>query len=128
MDAALVGILKAIVKRERPAHDPLAIGPDIYSFPSGHSSRSTYLVYFFSRIWPLALIYIPLLIAWSFYVCMSRVLLRRHYMLDVCVGALLGIMEGLFINYIYLDRKTCTDAMMSLMEFFGFADLPHVLS
>lgn len=121
LDIAVIGILKVIVKRKRPApiDDPLAVGPDIYSFPSGHASRSTYLVYFFLRIWPIALIYIPPLLAWSFYVCMSRLLLKRHYMFDVYVGALLGVIEGLFVHYIYLDRKTCTYAIHKVTKLFG---------
>ncbi|XP_020281559.1 phospholipid phosphatase 6-like isoform X2 [Pseudomyrmex gracilis] len=121
LDIAVIGTLKAIVKRKRPApiDDPLAVGPDVYSFPSGHASRSAYLVYFFLRISPIALIYIPPLLAWSFYVCMSRLLLKRHYIFDVYVGVLLGVMEGLFVHYIYLDRKTCTYAIHKVTKLFG---------
>jgi len=38
---------------------------------------------------------------------MSRLLMRRHYILDVIGGILLGIFEGLLIGYIYLEQETC---------------------
>ncbi|KAG5345660.1 PLPP6 phosphatase, partial [Acromyrmex charruanus] len=109
LDIIMVAILKAITRRRRPTtnDDPFSLGPDKYSFPSGHSSRSAFVVYFFFNLWPLSLIYSPPLLAWSFSVCMSRLLMRRHYILDVFGGVLLGIFEGLLIGYIYLEQETC---------------------
>ncbi|KAL6261433.1 hypothetical protein P5V15_006526 [Pogonomyrmex californicus] len=108
-DIILVAVLKAVTRRRRPTADDaqFAIGPDKYSFPSGHASRAAFIVYFFFHLWPISLLYIPPLLAWSFSVCMSRLLMRRHHILDVLVGILLGIFEGLFIGYIYLEQETC---------------------
>jgi len=33
--------------------------------------------------------------------------MRRHHVLDVLVGVLLGIFEGLLLGYIYLEEETC---------------------
>lgn len=109
LDIILVAVLKAVTRRRRPtANDDLFIlGPDKYSFPSGHASRSAFVVYFFFYLWPVSLIYTPPLLAWSFSVCMSRLLMRRHHLLDVLVGIFLGIFEGLLIGYIYLEQETC---------------------
>ncbi|XP_050462487.1 polyisoprenoid diphosphate/phosphate phosphohydrolase PLPP6-like [Cataglyphis hispanica] len=108
-DTILVAVIKAITRRRRPISndDLFAIGPDKYSFPSGHSSRAAFIVYFFFYIWSIPLICVPPLLAWSFSVCMSRLLMRRHHILDVLVGVFLGIFEGLIIGYIYLEQETC---------------------
>lgn len=109
LDIILVGVIKAITRRRRPTFndDTFSIGPDKYSFPSGHASRATFIIYFFFYLWSISLICAPPLLAWSFSVCMSRLLLRRHHILDVLVGVLLGIFEGLIIGYIYLEQETC---------------------
>ncbi|KYN50665.1 Presqualene diphosphate phosphatase, partial [Trachymyrmex septentrionalis] len=109
LDIIVIAVLKAVTRRRRPTtnDDPFSLGPDKYSFPSGHSSRSAFVVYFFFNLWPISLIYSPPLLAWSFSVCMSRLLMRRHYILDVVGGILLGIFEGLLIGYIYLEQETC---------------------
>lgn len=109
LDTISVAVIKAITRRRRPISndDPFTVGPDKYSFPSGHSSRAAFIVYFFFYIWPISLICVPPLLAWSFSVCMSRLLMRRHHILDVLVGVFLGIFEGLIIGYIYLEQETC---------------------
>ncbi|KAH0952068.1 hypothetical protein HN011_008248 [Eciton burchellii] len=109
LDIVLVSLLKAFTRRRRPTSndDPFAIGPDKYSFPSGHASRAAFVVYFFFHVWPVSLIYAPPLLAWSFSVCVSRLLLRRHHIADVLVGIILGILEGLLVSYIYLNEDTC---------------------
>ncbi|KYQ49550.1 Presqualene diphosphate phosphatase [Trachymyrmex zeteki] len=109
LDIIIVAVLKAVTRRRRPTinDDPFSLGPDKYSFPSGHSSRSAFVVYFFFNLWPISLIYSPPLLAWSFSVCMSRLLMRRHYILDVLGGVLLGIFEGLLMGYMYLEQETC---------------------
>ncbi|XP_029173161.1 phospholipid phosphatase 6-like [Nylanderia fulva] len=109
LDIISVALIKAITRRRRPTctQVPFSLGPDKYSFPSGHASRAAFIVYFFFHLWSTSLIYAPPLLAWSFSVCMSRILLRRHHILDVLVGVLLGIFEGLIIGYIYLEQETC---------------------
>lgn len=122
----MVAILKAIIRRRRPAtnDDPLSLGPDKYSFPSGHVSRAVFVVYFFLNLWPIPLICVPFLLAWSFSVCISRILMRRHHILDVLAGIVLGIFESLLIGCMYLEEQTCinliswiTDEKMSGAEY-----------
>ncbi|XP_032674912.1 phospholipid phosphatase 6-like [Odontomachus brunneus] len=109
IDILLVCILKAIIRRRRPSLDNnlFFIGPDKYSFPSGHASRAVFITYFFFYIWPISLIFASPILAWSVSVCLSRLLLRRHHILDVLFGILLGILEGLIVSYIYLEQETC---------------------
>lgn len=109
LDIIFVAVLKAITRRRRPStnDDPFSIGPDKYSFPSGHASRAVFISYFF-ELWTMSLIYALPLLTWSFSVCLSRIMLRRHHMLDVIVGACIGLIEGVLVRYIYFERETCT--------------------
>lgn len=111
LDIILIALIKAITRRRRPTSDdvPFSLGPDKYSFPSGHASRAAFIVYFFFHLWPISLIYASALLVWSFCVCMSRILLRRHHILDVLFGVLLGVFESLIIGYIYLEQDTCVN-------------------
>ncbi|GAB1860393.1 Phospholipid phosphatase 6 [Camponotus japonicus] len=63
LDILLIAVIKAITRRRRPTSndDSFTIGPDKYSFPSGHASRATFIV----------------------------LLLRRHHIFDVLVGVFL---------------------------------------
>ncbi|XP_051172096.1 polyisoprenoid diphosphate/phosphate phosphohydrolase PLPP6 [Leptopilina boulardi] len=110
-DILIIAIIKALVRRRRPTPntDIFGIGPDKFSFPSGHASRASYIVYFFFNLWPVNFIFIPPLLAWSFSICLSRVLMRRHYLLDVVGGILLGITNGILISTIYLTQETSTE-------------------
>ncbi|XP_011499079.1 PREDICTED: probable lipid phosphate phosphatase PPAPDC3 isoform X2 [Ceratosolen solmsi marchali] len=110
LDIGLVAIIKAITRRRRPIKQDelLVIGPDKFSFPSGHSSRAFFITYFFLNNWPVNFIFVIPLLCWSISVCISRILMRRHYLLDVIAGALLGILESYFIGLIYLENETCT--------------------
>ncbi|XP_011315236.1 presqualene diphosphate phosphatase [Fopius arisanus] len=109
VDIFFIAILKAVTRRRRPVKtdDPFAMGPDKYSFPSGHASRSTFITYFFINLSPLPLIFIPPLFAWTISVCLSRLLMRRHHILDITAGVALGLLNGLLIGMMYLDADTC---------------------
>ena len=117
MDVLIIAPLKAITRRRRPGkNDPFEIGPDKFSFPSGHASRCSYIVCFFLHNWPVHFMFIPPLLCWSVCVCISRILMRRHHLLDIGVGAMLGILEAYFIGLIYLEKKTCTDIIWWLTD------------
>ncbi|XP_012220207.1 polyisoprenoid diphosphate/phosphate phosphohydrolase PLPP6-like [Linepithema humile] len=107
-DIVLVAVLKAITRRRRPNtnDDPFSLGPDKYSFPSGHASRALFILYFFES-WNMSSLYALPLLTWSFSVCLSRIMLRRHHMLDVLVGACLGVFEGAIMRYFYFGQETC---------------------
>lgn len=106
-DSVVILLIKAFVKRKRPpTKNPdffTAIGPDQYSFPSGHASRTILISFIFTQINPLFgngylnLMASLLIWSWSISVCFSRMLNGRHHLLDVVTGALIGIVEGSFI-------------------------------
>lgn len=111
IDIVMVAVAKAYFRRKRPPrniyNDPIAnISMDVFSFPSGHASRSVFVAYFFTRLWPVHFILIPLFIVWSVAVCLSRLLLNRHYILDILGGALLGILNGLLIDLLWVEDST----------------------
>lgn len=103
-----MAVIKAYVRRRRPsANSPdmfAAIGPDQYSFPSGHASRAAFIAYFYLFLYRLPLFFWPPLLAWCTSICVSRILLRRHHILDVLAGVGLGIVEGLIVGYIWLGQ------------------------
>lgn len=109
LDIVIVAILKALARRRRPVatNDPFAMGPDKYSFPSGHASRSMLILYVFYYLWPVSIIFLLPIIAWVFSVAMSRLLMRRHHILDIIAGLLLGYIEGMLLGFLYLDAHTC---------------------
>lgn len=90
-------MLKHIVKRERPCNylsdeEQLIHRPRYYSFPSGHTSAS------FSVVAVTALhcewyIVLPILFV-AVMIASSRVYLRVHYLSDVIVGMILGLICG----------------------------------
>ena len=59
---------------------------DASSFPSGHSARSVLLVIAFLTIFPSVLIQGAIIVT-GILVCISRVLLKKHYWTDIWVGA-----------------------------------------
>jgi undecaprenyl-diphosphatase len=88
--------LKRIAKRRRPcaieAHCWASIlPPDQFSFPSGHSITA------FAVAVPLSLAYPALLLGLLFCatsVALSRILLGMHFLSDVVIGSLLGVILG----------------------------------
>ncbi len=96
LDIALVGTTKGLTRRPRPVvnhDDVLWIGPDKYSFPSGHTSRAVFLLFYFIQTSFFKSIPSPLIIIWLSAVVASRVLLGRHYISDVVAGIFFGIFE-----------------------------------
>lgn len=104
-------IIKHIVERLRPflvdTNIHLLIkAPSSYSFPSGHSGSSfaaaTILGIYFKKYRPYLYIFATLL-------AFSRVYLGVHFFTDVLVGAILGTIVALIVNYIYkkyFNKKT----------------------
>ncbi|XP_034183550.1 polyisoprenoid diphosphate/phosphate phosphohydrolase PLPP6 [Osmia lignaria lignaria] len=109
LDIIVIAILKAFFRRRRPVptNDPFSVGPDKYSFPSGHVSRSVLIFYVFKYLWPVSVICLLPIAAWIFSLAMSRLLMRRHHILDICAGLILGYAEGMLLSFLYLDAKTC---------------------
>jgi len=102
-DIVVIGITKGVTRRSRPIvnhDDVLSIGPDKFSFPSGHTSRAVFLLFYFIRTSFFKHIPTPFIIIWLSSVVASRVVLGRHYISDVLAGIFFGIFECSVIVYI----------------------------
>lgn len=85
-----VFIIKQTVKRKRPDFKDTRFGAvvfDKWSFPSGHATRSTYVVILMSIYMPEFLI---LWVLWAIIMITSRLILGVHYVSDIIAGILLG--------------------------------------
>jgi len=96
IDLLLTGGIKYATKRTRPSYNKggLFVGPDVFSFPSGHSSRAMLLVHVsifvfgWRSMWSNAAVW-----CWAMLVAISRLALGRHYLTDVMGGLTLGAVE-----------------------------------
>uniref|UniRef100_A0A1I8BUC7 AcidPPc domain-containing protein n=1 Tax=Meloidogyne hapla TaxID=6305 RepID=A0A1I8BUC7_MELHA len=108
LDLALVGLLKISFRRDRPKYNKgkLILGAPIiddFSFPSGHTSRTTMLFIIFVYIKPDEVFeynkYLNyLFILFPSILLFSRILSGRHFFSDVIAGFLLGCLEAFIIN------------------------------
>jgi undecaprenyl-diphosphatase len=93
--AVLVMVIKFTVRRRRPEGDWGGIyrNTDPHSFPSGHAARAILIAVIALGLGPLWLAI--LLLIWAPLVALARVAMGVHYLSDVVVGALLGLLVGL---------------------------------
>ncbi|KAL3499541.1 hypothetical protein ACH5RR_038634 [Cinchona calisaya] len=118
LDLLLIGLLKHLIRRPRPVYNKnmfLSFAVDHWSFPSGHSSRVSFiaaLFYFYSNWVRDFLIisefnqflvenFISIVASWAVITSVSRVLLGRHFVFDVVAGMLLGILQGFFVFRVF---------------------------
>ncbi|XP_001357171.4 phospholipid phosphatase 6 [Drosophila pseudoobscura] len=106
LDIVVVAVLKSFVRRRRPVaiKDTLVIGPDKFSFPSGHASRAFYVLIFFTKLYSLNFVFLMPLTAWAVSVALSRLILQRHYMLDIFAGAIIGVLEARLLEFIWISE------------------------
>lgn len=121
VDIFYVAIIKALARRRRPAYayqrDQMIVSSvDKHSFPSGHCSRSTYVALFVAHYFATSSPFFTFIVTiWAISVCISRVLLGRHHILDCVAGAVLG-----WLNYtILLHSPVNTIGMFILRAIFG---------
>lgn len=88
----------------------------MFSFPSGHASRAVFVAYFFTNLFTLPLLFIPIVLAWATAVCLSRLLLNRHHILDVLSGVALGLFEGWFLGLILLSDNAANFLLSYLSD------------
>jgi undecaprenyl-diphosphatase len=102
LSAILVWVGKMIVRRDRPS-PPLPKrlfilpGHDPFSFPSGHAARAASIAasaHLLPNLPVLNAVRWPLTI-WAMGVCWARVSLSAHYILDVFVGAIIGLITAM---------------------------------
>lgn len=118
LDVILVAGIKAATRRRRPVTEPdfFTIGPDKFSFPSGHASRSFFILLFFTALQPLPLLFWPPLFAWAISVSSSRLLLYRHHILDVTAGILLGCLEAFLMSILWMGKDSSAWVMSWLSD------------
>ncbi|KAI5642359.1 PAP2 superfamily domain-containing protein [Phthorimaea operculella] len=118
LDIIAIAVLKALTRRRRPVpmNKLTDIGPDKYSFPSGHASRAALITFTLLYLDPVSIIFYPPLVAWATSVAISRVLVERHYILDVVAGCGLGILEGFFLSFIWLSQSASASLLSSLSD------------
>lgn len=118
IDIVIIACVKAATRRRRPTvnDDIFSIGPDKFSFPSGHASRAVFMATFFTILSPVPLIFWPPLIAWAAAVCLSRLLMYRHHILDVIAGALLGLVEAFILAVVWCDAETSLGIMQWISD------------
>jgi len=118
LDIIFVAVIKAATRRRRPTvnDDLFSIGPDKFSFPSGHASRAFFLLFFFTVLDPVSYFLWPPIFAWATSVALSRLLLYRHHILDVTAGVLLGFLEAVVLGVLWLEKDTAFMVMNWLSE------------
>jgi len=129
IDVAATGILKAFTRRRRPATRKADVckdfGPDKFSFPSGHASRSMLITLIFSQISPLFnsgaihFLLASFLWIWAFAVCASRILNGRHYLLDIVGGIVAGLLTSKLVSWLWMSP----DQVGFILHFFKIHDM-----
>lgn len=119
LDLLIIGLIKHLIQRPRPVYNKymfLSFAVDHWSFPSGHSSRVSFIAAFCSffseqiadfwlpnldaESW-IARYFVLMVMLWASITSISRVLLGRHFVLDVVAGGLLGVLEGLLVLRVF---------------------------
>ena len=72
-----------------------------FSFPSGHATRAVLLSASCCLLSGLPGLLVVPATAWAAAVCVSRVLLGRHHLLDVAAGAGLGLAEAAVLGALW---------------------------
>lgn len=120
LDLLILVVLKTLVRRPRPAHNRMdmfgTISVDHYSFPSGHTTRAIMLLFFIADQISLVFPFGILLIAWAAAVCISRVLLGRHHVLDVIAGVFVGYYEFYLVKLLWLSPEVCMKLLQRIHE------------
>ncbi|KAK9830845.1 hypothetical protein WJX74_009639 [Apatococcus lobatus] len=103
-DLVVVGLIKGLVRRPRPSYSNnadflLVVAVDKWSLPSGHASRVVYMAAFASIVAAANGSAMGLATSlWGIVVALSRALLARHYLGDVCAGAVVGLLNTALIT------------------------------
>ena len=120
--AFIVFVVKQLVRRKRPEGEwgRFYRNTDPHSFPSGHAVRAVLLAVVVLGLGPLWLGL--LLLIWAPLVGLARVAMGVHYLSDVIVGMVLGLVIGCLVLLV-------VQAGILPVQFTVYAaQLPHLLS
>lgn len=110
LDLLLVAVVKASVRRRRPAHNRMdmfaTFSVDRYSFPSGHATRAAMCARFLLAHLVLAAPLRVLVLLWAALVGLSRVMLGRHNVTDVMFGFWMGYCQYNLVELLWLSPQT----------------------
>ncbi len=98
IEATVIIAIKNITARPRPT--PRGLNPKA-AFPSGHSSRSTYLALLFSEKWNKKIIWFSL----AALVMFSRLYLQVHHLTDIIGGIAVGSLVYWLVSKYELDTR-----------------------
>ncbi|XP_015928027.1 polyisoprenoid diphosphate/phosphate phosphohydrolase PLPP6 [Parasteatoda tepidariorum] len=106
LDVLFVAVLKALLRRRRPENNEsedmfMTLSVDKMSCPSGHTSRAVLVTYLLIWCTPQKYVLHLFLLVWCICTCSSRILLGRHHVGDVLIGAVLGYVEYCIMNYLW---------------------------
>ncbi|XP_039265146.2 polyisoprenoid diphosphate/phosphate phosphohydrolase PLPP6-like [Styela clava] len=111
MDLIIVGTIKLIARRRRPAYNKddmfATVSVDNFSFPSGHATRAYLVTWFILYHIKLAIPLRALLQVWCHVVGISRVILGRHHITDVIAGFIIGYFEFVLIEKFWISYENC---------------------
>ena len=118
------GIVKPLVARWRPTHDPV-IGWQVdvvngyrggkYGFFSAHASNTFSIAIFFSLLVRSRLLTVGL-VTWSLVNCWTRLYLGVHFPGDILCGLLWGGFVGCLVYYFFCRVERCFDNGMRFVS------------
>lgn len=96
-------LIKLIWHKERPVrenHKNFLEKIDAGSFPSVHSARSLFVFLFLFTLITENIRFIFL--GLPFIVGITRIILNKHYLIDICVGYLIGLIALLGVRFLWI--------------------------
>ena len=99
----ICSLLKYFLYKDRPIkkdHQNILEKVDAGSFPSIHSARSSYIFTTIFFLSPYSFVKILAIII-PFMVCSTRVLLKKHYLIDVVAGYLIGVLFAWIWTFVF---------------------------
>uniref|UniRef100_A0A0P4WDL2 Phosphatidic acid phosphatase type 2/haloperoxidase domain-containing protein n=1 Tax=Scylla olivacea TaxID=85551 RepID=A0A0P4WDL2_SCYOL len=121
VDIVVVSVVKAITRRRRPVANKdnemfATVSVDKFSFPSGHCTRAVMLSVLFPLQYDLFFPLTVALVVWGSAVCVSRVLLHRHHILDIVGGIGIGFVQAVLISCMWLSEESADAVVNSFLD------------
>lgn len=103
----VVELIKLTFRRNRPNRhinkNFLGIKSTSGSFPSGHTSNMFCLAYLFCNYFQTNILITTLTFLIAAYIGLSRILLGKHFLVDVLAGALIGLSITIIGTFVWIN-------------------------